>query len=388
MSGSTRTKARRGQGEDSIYQDGDRWRGAVSLGFGPDGKRLRKKVSGETRDEVVRKLRKLREQLDAGLPPADDRLSVSDFLDRWLTVNLPGSVGPSTEDNYGDTVRLHLRPGLGRKKLTKLTVRECDQLWQAKRKDGYSSNSIRIMRTVLRKALGQAEREGLVPRNVAALSAPPRVSAKEGRTLTLDQAHSLLAALHGERREAVVTIMLAYGLRRGEALGLHWDRLNWDEGTILVTHSVKRIKSHDNRPGARRTKLVVSELKTRLAGSRAGLPERGRHADGPGQLLAPLLRAVQAGRSRSLASARAAPLRGVVDARPGHRAACGLRGTRAYLDRHYERRLWSPAGGRPAIGGGADVTGAVRCLREPEWLPKSRWLPAWLPRRSVSRIRA
>jgi transposase-like protein len=136
----------------------------------------------------LRKLRQVRDQLDAGLPPADDRLSVGDFLGHWMSVNLPGSVAPSTEDDYGDTVRLHLRPGLGRKKLTKLTVRECDQLWQTKRAAGYSSNSIRIMRTVLRKAMGQAEREGLVPRNVAALSAPPRVSAKEGRTLTLDQA--------------------------------------------------------------------------------------------------------------------------------------------------------------------------------------------------------
>jgi hypothetical protein len=61
----TRTSAtparrpRRGHGEDSIYKDGDRWRGAVSLGYGANGKRLRKKVSGETRDEVARKLRQL-----------------------------------------------------------------------------------------------------------------------------------------------------------------------------------------------------------------------------------------------------------------------------------------------------------------------------------------
>ena len=44
---------RRGSGEDSIYRDGDRWRGAVSLGYDEHGNRLRKKVSGRTRAEVT-----------------------------------------------------------------------------------------------------------------------------------------------------------------------------------------------------------------------------------------------------------------------------------------------------------------------------------------------
>jgi Phage integrase, N-terminal SAM-like domain len=47
---------------------------------------------------------------------------VQDFLDRWLTVNLPGSVAEATEDSYVDTARLHLVPALGRKQLAKLTV--------------------------------------------------------------------------------------------------------------------------------------------------------------------------------------------------------------------------------------------------------------------------
>ncbi|WP_433220091.1 hypothetical protein [Microtetraspora malaysiensis] len=62
---------------------------------------------------------------------------------------------------------------------------QVDALWQAKREKGYSANSIRIMRAVLRKALGQAEREGLVARNAAALSMPPRIRTEEGRTLSL-----------------------------------------------------------------------------------------------------------------------------------------------------------------------------------------------------------
>jgi len=79
---------RRASGEDSIYRDGDRWRGAVSLGYDEHGKRVRKKVSGSTRAEVIEKLR---QQVDTGVVP-DDRLTVQAFLDRWLTVNLPGTV--------------------------------------------------------------------------------------------------------------------------------------------------------------------------------------------------------------------------------------------------------------------------------------------------------
>jgi len=251
---------RRGNGEDSVYKDGDRWRGAVSLGYDASGRRVRKKVSGRTRAEAVEKLRRLRQQVDTGIVP-NDRLTVGAFLDRWLSVNVPGSVAESTEDDYNDTARLHLKPALGRKRLASLTVAELDKLWTAKREAGYSANSIRIMRTVLRRALGQAEREGVVARNVAALSSPPRIRAKEGRTLTVKQARQLLAAAAGDRIEVAVTVALAYGLRRGEVLGLHWSVVNWQAGTLGVTHGVKRIKSRDHT-SARKTQLVVSELKT------------------------------------------------------------------------------------------------------------------------------
>ena len=56
-------------------------------------------------------------------------------------------------------------------------------------------------------------------------------------------------------------LALAYGMRRGEVLGLHWSALDWKAGTLGVTHGVKRVKDRDASSG-RRTRLVVSELKT------------------------------------------------------------------------------------------------------------------------------
>jgi len=251
---------RRGNGEDSLYKDGDRWRGAISLGYDEKGNRIRKKVSGRTRAETAEKLRKVRNLVDAGTVP-DDQITVKAFLDRWLNDNLPGSVAESTEDDYNDTVRLHLAPALGRKKLSKLTVLDVDKLWKAKRAAGYSPNSIRIMRTVLRKALSQADKEGIIHRNVAALSAAPHIVAKEGRTLTLQQSKDLLASITGHRFEIAILIALAYGLRRGEVLGLSWASLDEEAGTIRVVQAVKRVKNRD-KTSERKTRLVITEVKT------------------------------------------------------------------------------------------------------------------------------
>lgn len=252
--------SRRGRGEDSIYLDGERWRGAVSLGYGPDGRRQRKKVSGATKGEVVRKMRQIRSDLDAGLSVPDDRLTVGAFLSRWVAHGLPGQVSERTLDSYADTVRLHLAPALGRVVLRKLSVDDVDRLLAHKRETGYSPNTVRIVRAVLRRALRQAEREGLVSRNVAALSAAPRVRGNEGRALSVDQARMLLDFARESRHEALFVVMLSFGLRRGEALGLHWTALDSAGASLKVTHGVKRVQVRDG--SGRQTRLVVGELKT------------------------------------------------------------------------------------------------------------------------------
>jgi len=207
----------------------------------------------------VAKLRRLRTQFDAGLPMPDDRLTVAGYLERWLATTLPSQVGPSTRDDYEDIVRLHLLPGLGRKKLSQLTPADVNAVWESKR-EKYAASSIRKMRAVLRSALSDAERASLVARNVAALSTAPRLDSDEGRSLSLKQARSLLDSVSGDRLEAPVTLMLAFGLRRGETLGVRWSDVDWDEHTLHLVKSVKRVRT---RSGPNKTQLVLGDLKTR-----------------------------------------------------------------------------------------------------------------------------
>jgi integrase len=256
---------RRGPGEGSIFQRGDgRWVASLSLPS-VGGKRQRRTVYGATYEEVRDKARDVRKLLDLGVTPSAG-LRVDQFLERWLNDTVPGQVSAKTAHEYRRVVRLYLTPPLGQRRLGRLTIGDCNATWDGMRQRGLSANTIRYARTVLRKALRHAEIEGLVPRNVATLSNPPRLGRSEGRSLTAEQARAFLEAARGERLEACYQLMLAYGLRRGEALGLTWADLDEEAGTLAVRQGVKREPvapdPDGSYPGGRHNRVVISDLKT------------------------------------------------------------------------------------------------------------------------------
>src|SRR5580700_10670636 len=82
---------RRGFGEDGIYLDAarNRYMGAISLGYGPDGKRIRRKVSGKTKQEVRAKLQALHQEVNAGVK-SSRTYTVRQTVEDWLREGLDG----------------------------------------------------------------------------------------------------------------------------------------------------------------------------------------------------------------------------------------------------------------------------------------------------------
>lgn len=233
---------RRGPHEGSIFQrasDG-RWVGSVHVGYDA-GKRVRKVVYGKTRKEVANKLSKALREAQAGTLVLDERRTVGDYLTWWVTNVAPATVKDSTADQYAWIVKRYLDPHLGKVKLAKLGPLHVQQMLASMEKEGLSAATRRQTRAILRRALGHAERYGYVARNAAALVDCPRDDGPRlDDTLSLDDATRLLGAAPGDPLEALVTVALTVGLRKGEALALTWENIDLDARTLTVAATLTR----------------------------------------------------------------------------------------------------------------------------------------------------
>ena len=258
---------RRGRHEGTIYQREDgRWSGALDLGW-EQGRRKRKYFYGATRAVVREKLtRALGESQRGGLVDVDERVTVGAYLDHWLTTL---SVRRKTARSYRQFVTLHLKPAIGRVRLTKLSPAMLRTLLAQKEQTGLSPRTVTLIRDVLRIALNQAVTDGAVPRNVAALVKRPKPTRRQGPILTAEQASVFLTRIQATRLAPVVTIGLALGLRLGEVLGLQWSGVDLEAGTAQVERGLETLgcerrlvalKSKESRRTIRLPEIVRTAL--------------------------------------------------------------------------------------------------------------------------------
>lgn len=243
---------KRNAGEGSIFQRADgRWCAQLDLGW-ENGKRRRSYIYGATAAEVQDALLKARTDLAAGLPVAVERQTVAQFLDDWLETVSP-SLGARTFQHYAMVVRLHIKPNLGHLRLDKLAPQHVQGLLTRKSASGLSALSVRHIRGILRIALNQALRLGLVARNVATLAVAPKYERKSFRALSPEEARQLLSVAKGDRLEAVYSVALSLGLRMGEILGLRWQDVDLDGATLTVNQAISRIAGKGLVAGAPKT---------------------------------------------------------------------------------------------------------------------------------------
>ncbi len=223
-------------GEGAIHYDETKrlWVGRVELGL-VDGARRRKTVKAKTKTALLAKMRAVHTAKDQGLPVVNAATAVAEWLTFWSAEVLPGTVAPSTETNYANILNYYVIPAIGNVRLATLGPEHVQTMMRGLERRGLSPRTVGIARSVLRRALGDAERWGKVSRNAAALvRAPKKSDSKLDDALDADGATAVLQAAAGDRLEALAVLVLAVGLRQGEALGLTWADVDLDASTVTV----------------------------------------------------------------------------------------------------------------------------------------------------------
>jgi integrase len=208
---------RRTSGEGSVFRRSSDGAWIAQVSCGSRGKRSYRSRSAKSRSEAVRKLRALQAEVAAG---TDAKMTTGAYLERW--VSEARNIKDTTRSGYADVVDFHLVPALGDIRLAALTPAHVERMLADL---SVSPKYARNIHATLRRALGQAVRTGLVPRNVAAREFvdAPRVPPRDPEALSHDEEARLRRVWTDDRLCGLFDLAIGTGLRMGEVLGLAWE---------------------------------------------------------------------------------------------------------------------------------------------------------------------
>ena len=234
---------RRPNQRSSIYRGQDGWwHGWVTLGIRDDGSPDRRHRMGRTEAEVTRKVRDLERARDTGrLACLGKGLTVGQWMEIWLTTIAPRRIRRSTlESTYTPKVRNRIIPGLGKHRLDRLTPEHIERFYTQLDAEGLAPATVLQIHRILSRALKVAMQRGYVAQNVATRVNAPSASPREIEPLTPAEAQRLVALAMTRRNGSRWSVALALGLRQGEALGLRWQYVDLDAGTIAIRWQLQR----------------------------------------------------------------------------------------------------------------------------------------------------
>ena len=237
----------------TVIKRGSTYSVVLDLGRGPHGRRVRKWHSGyRTKKDAERARVELLARLDQGAYVEPSNLTVAAFLrDHWLP-GLRAQVRPGTWAEHHSKVEVHLSPAIGGVLRQRLTPSHLNALYTGLLERGLSACTVLHVHATIRRALADAARWGLVPRNVALLASPPRPGRPELQVWTAAELRAFLAHVEGDRLYALWLLAASTGMRRGELLGVQWPDVDLGRARIAVRRSLVTV-GHE---------VVVSEPKT------------------------------------------------------------------------------------------------------------------------------
>lgn len=224
------------------------WEARYTEGADPGtGKQVQRSITGKTQKEVAQKLKAATAAIDNGTYTAPNKQTLGQWLDAWAETYL-GGVKPRTVDLYKSYIRVYIKPALGAVRLESLNTHMIQSFYNAlgkptkDRPEGLSPKTVKNIHGVFHKALQQAVLIGYIRFNPAGACTLPRIEKRELTPLDDEQITAFLREIQGSRMEVLFTVTLFTGMREGEVMGLMWDCVDFEAGTITINKQLQRLR--------------------------------------------------------------------------------------------------------------------------------------------------
>jgi integrase len=228
------------------------------------GRRRQSKRAFRTKKEAQTSLTELLASHQTGSFVAPNRVTLLDFTPPWLDGLANQGRKATTLRGYRSVLERYVHPTLGAVALQDLRASDLDALYAAALRRPLSLTSVHHIHAVLNKLLGDAERKGLVTRNVARLANAPSLTTARARGPEMlvwspGELSAFLGSITGNRNEALFRLMALTGIRRSEAVGLRWSDLQLDRHRLTVRQAATVIDGEEtvDAPKTRRSRRVV-----------------------------------------------------------------------------------------------------------------------------------
>ena len=257
---------RRPAGDGMVRRrDDGRWEGRIVIGHRENGEPLFRHVYAKTQKALLDKLHQNIECYRDVELTEDSRMTLGQWLDRWLTEYKAGTVRPGTLEGYRRYIEYYIKPQLGDKQISLLSQQDIQRMYRRLKTEGrihehpemdhqLSDSMVRHIHTTLHAALKDAVQAHVIPRNPTEGTTAPKPNYKPKRILTGEELDAFLAVVEQDEvwRDFFQTELMT-GLRRGEICGLQWSDFDEEGGTLKVCRTL-----HSQRKG----EYTVGETKT------------------------------------------------------------------------------------------------------------------------------
>ena len=255
-------KKKNGNNEGSIRKrKNGQWEGRYTIGYDSRGKQKQVSVYGKTRAEVAKKINEKVSAIQNGTYIVPRDITLSEWLNIWLTSYAYIKVRPSTYASYQAYIERHVSPIIGGLQLQKLTTNQLQVFFNEKRangridgKGGLSPKTIRNMYNMLHEALQQAVINKIVSVNASEGVVLPSKEEKEIIVFKPEEQRAIIEAARKDR--------LGFAI---ELCALKWSDIDLTAKEFRVRRTLQRVqkKTSDIKGKGKRTQIIEGATKTK-----------------------------------------------------------------------------------------------------------------------------